>query len=246
MFLYRDIDASPDSEQEKGPIAGGNYGGMDFDRQFGDIPDWITLDLDAPEFLTPGAIKEGEEDTPVQFLRSTPQDAYTDDVTQRSLALNPDKNPTKVVDREYLLSDKSDLIRDAADLLQDTLSSLRPVVYSRQPVLERMVTVDVRPDGHVEEGEVIWGVEISAANQPGIHWTRQSTPVRKSRISIPMKIRNGALEQPKVFLLPSNRPYPLTIAGCQLALAWKETPVCVKRPAKVDLAQQEEKDYRAF
>lgn len=246
MFLYKDIDPSPNLEQEEGPIAGGNYGGMDFGRQFGDIPDWVALDTDAPELLTPGAIKEGEEDTPVQFLQGTPQDAFTDDATRRVLDLNPDINPTKVVGREYLFSDRSDLIRDAATLLQDTLRSLRPVVYSRQPVLERIITSDVRPDGHLEEGEVVWDIEISAANQPGIHWTRQSVPTRKMRISIPMKIRNGALEEPQVFLLPPNRPYPLTIAGCQLALNWKEKPVCVKRPPKVERSWQEERDYRAF
>lgn len=246
MFLYKDIDASPDPIQEEGSIAGGNYGGMDFGRQLGDMPDWLTLETDTSELLTPGAIKEGEGDTPVQFLQGTPQDAFTDSATRRIMDINPDMNPTKLVDREYLLSDRSDLIRDAATLLQGIMRSLHPTVFSRSPILERITTKEVRPDGHLEEGQVTWGIEISAANQPGIHWTRQSTPVRKVRISIPVEIRNGALEEPKVFFLSSNRPYPLTITGCQLALNWKASPVIVKRPAKVDLSQQYEKDYRAF
>jgi len=244
MFLYKDMEIPTDYKEEEGPIAGGNYGGVDFGRQLGDIPEWLALNEES-DFLTPGAIKEGEED-PVQFLRDTPRDAFTDEATQRVIEFDPNMNPTKLVDREYLLSDRSELIRDAATILQNTMRSLQPVVYSRQPVLERMVVSEVRSDGHLEEGEVIWGIEISAANQPGIHWTRQSTPVRKMRVSIPMKVTGGVLEEPKVFLLASNRPYPLTITGCQLALNWRAKPVSVKKPPKVERSWQEERDYRAF
>lgn len=244
MFLYRDMVIPSDYEREEGPIAGGNYGGMNFDRQLGSIPDWFTL-ADS-EFLTPGAIKEGEEEEPVQFLKDIPRDAFMDEATQRAMEYSPGVNPTRVVDRAYLFSDRSDLIRDSATLLQDTMRSLHPVVFSRQPILQRMTVGEVRSDGHLEEGEVIWGIEISAANQPGIHWTRQSTPTRKTRVEVPMRVRDGVLEEPKIFLLPSNRPYPLTIAGCQLALNWKEKPVCRKMPPKVERSWQEERDYRAF
>jgi len=244
MFLDRDTEISVNHIEPEGPIAGGNYGNMDFSRQIGDIPDWF--ELDEEEFLTPGSVKQGEDETAVDFWRSTPQDAFTDQATRQVIDFNPDANPTKLVGREYLLSDRSDLIRDAATMLQDVMRGLQPVVFSRQPNLERMIVGEVQPDGHLQEGTVIWSVELSASNQPGVHWTRQSTPTRKTRVEIPMHVKEGVLKRPCIFLLASNRAYPLTIEGCQLALRWRQEPVSRKRPPRVERSWQEERDYRAF
>lgn len=242
MFLDRDYD--PPVEHD-GPLGGGNFGSMDFGRRLGDIPDW--LGLDEEEFLSPGAIKQGEDEEPIGlFLVDTPQDAYTDRATREVIEFDPDRNPTFLVGREYLLSDRSDLIRDAATLMQDTFNTLRPTIFSRQPNLARIVTDEVQSDGHMLEGNVIWTVEVSAANQPGIRRTQQSTPTRKMRIEIPMKIKEGRLEKPRIFYTASRKPYPLTVAGCQLALRWKERPVIRKRVPRAELAQMPERDYRAF
>jgi hypothetical protein len=242
MFLDREYD--PPIEHD-GPLGGSNFGTMDFGPQSEKVPDWVELDED--EFLTPGAIKQGEdEESDGLFLVDTPQDAFTDRATREVIEFDPDKNPTFLVGREYLLSDRSDLIRDSATLMQDTFNSLRPTIFSRQPNLSRMVTEEVQPDGHLLKGEVIWAVEISAGNQPGVHRTQQSTPIRKTRINVPVKVREGRLEKPRIFYTASNKPYPLTVAGYQLVLKWQERPIVIKKAPQVELAQMPERDYRAF
>jgi len=242
MFLDRDYD--PPIEDD-GPFGGGNFGSVDFGPQLEEVPEWFKLDEE--EFLNPGAIKQGEEEEPLGlFLLDTPQDAFTDRATREVIEFDPDRNPTFLVGREYLLSDRSDLIRDAATLMQDTFNILRPTIFSRQPNLARIVTDEVQPDGHLLKGEVVWTVEISAANQPGVHRTQQSTPIRKMRVEVPVRVREGMLEKPRIFYTASNKPYPLTIAGCQLALKWKVRPVCRKEAPRAELAQMPERDYRAF
>ena len=231
---------------DNAPIAGGNYGGIDFgEKHVGDIPEWF--DLNEEEMLTPGSIKQAEETIEeTNFIRDIPQDAYTDDATQRVLTFFPENNPTNVVDREYLLVDKSELIRDAATQFQQALRKLMPVVMAREPMLTRIAIEEVQEDGHVKTGTITWDVEIAASNQPGIHTTWTSVPTRRMRIEIPVKIAEGQLVEPHIFTLASNRVYPLTIEGCQLALKWKESPVCVKKPPRVERSWAEERDYRAF
>jgi len=242
MFLDREYD--PPVEHD-GPLGGSNFGSMDFGPQLEETPDWF--ELDEEEFLNPGAIKQGEdEELTGLFLVDTPQDAFTDRATREVIEFDPNRNPTFLVGREYLLSDRSDLIRDAATLMQDTFNTLRPTVFSRQPNLTRIVTEEVLPDGHLLKGEVIWTVEISAANQPGIRRTQQSTPIRKMRVEVPIRVREGKMDKPRIFYTTSNKPYPLTVAGCQLALKWKERPVIRKVAPQVELAQMPERDYRAF
>ena len=232
----------PEEIVEKGVVSSGNnYGSVDFSRRLGALPAW--LDLDEEPLLTPGAIEQDEE---TQFFEDIPRDAYTDDATQRVIMFSPDTNPTKVVGREYLLADKSDLINDASTLLKDVLSSLRPVVFAQQPVLERIIAENVRDDGHIEDGRVIWTIEVSASNQPNINWSRQSTPTRRSRIEVPMRVKEGKLVTPLVFTNASNKMYPLTIEGCQLALHWRHEPVSRSRPPRVERSWAEERDYRAF
>ena len=240
MFLDRDYD--PPIEQD-GPIAGKSFGSVDFGPQEEFAPDWFSLDEE--EFLTPGAIKQGD-DGAVHFLRGTPQDAFTDRATREVVEFGPNMNPTHLVGRVYLQSDRSELIKESATLLRDTLRSLQPTVFWSQPNLAKMVTNEVQADGHILDGEVIWTVELAAANEPGVHRTQQTTPVRKMRVEVPMGIREGMLQQPRIFLLASNRPYPLTVEGCQLALKWREKPVSRKAPPKVELSWQPERDYRAF
>jgi hypothetical protein len=241
MFLERNVDKDINIDK---PIAGGNFGTVDFGRKLGEQPDW--LELSEEEFLTPGAVKEAEEEEATIFLTDTPRDAYTDDATKSVIEFDAQMNPTHVVGRQYLLADRSGLIRDGATLLQEVMRSLQPIIFSRQPNLSRMVTADVTPSGHVQDGELIWSVEISAANQPGVHRTQQSTPTRKMRVAVPMKIKEGLLQQPRIFTTASNKIYPLTVEGCQVALKWKEEPIGRKRPGQVELAQQPERDYRAF
>lgn len=232
---------------DEGPIAGGNYGGLDFSSErVGDIPEWFDLEQE-PELLTPGAIKQAEEETEeVSFIRETPQDSFTDGATQRVLSFLPDNNPTNVVDREYLLVDKSELIRDAATQFQQTLRKLMPGILAREPVLARIAIEEVNEGGHVVSGSVVWDVEIAAANQPGIQSTWTSIPMRRTRIEIPVKIREGQLVEPHIFMLASNRAYPLTIEGCQLALKWHKEPVFKKMPPRTERSWMEERDYRAF
>jgi len=194
--------------------------------------------------LTPGAI-EAEEDE-VVFLKDTPQAAFTDDATKKVLILLPDRNPTKVVGREYLLADKSDLILDAAKQFQDTFRTLLPVIMATQPVLSKIAVDNVREDGHIAEGEITWQVEIATTNQPGMHATWQSVPTKRTRIEIPVSIKEGRLQPPHLFKLSGNRVYPLTVEGCQLALKWKEESVVKKMPPRVERSWQEERDYRAF
>jgi len=229
------------------PIAGGNYGSIDFgEKHVGEVPEWFDLD-EQPEILSPGAIKQAEEMVEeTAFTRDIPQDAYTDDATQRVLTFFPENNPTKVVDREYLLVDKSELIRDAATQFQQTLRKLMPEVITREPMLTRIAIDEVQEDGHVRTGTVTWDVEIAASNQPGIHTTWTSVPTRRMRIEIPVKITEGQLVEPHIFTLASNRVYPLTIEGCQLALKWHKQPVFNKKPPRVERSWQEERDYRAF
>jgi len=244
MFLDRDYNIPI---ADDGRIEGGNFGAMDFGPQAVEVPGWldIELDLGEEEFLTPGSIKVTAEDEP-HFLTDMPRDAYTDRATQEIMKFEPNMNPTFLVGREYLLVDKSDLISDSATLIKDVMSELRPVIFARQPNLSRITTVEVQADGHLLKGETVWTLEISAANQPGIHRTQQSTPIRKMRIEVPMKVEDGQLIKPNIFYTASNRPYPLTIEGCQLALRWKVHPVIKKRMPNVDLAQMPERDYRAF
>lgn len=245
MFLDRDYDAPITDD---GPIGGDNFGAMDFGPQEVEAPDWFTMEFD-PEtdaFLTPGSVKQGEDEDAPHFLTDMPRDAFTDRATQEVMKFEPNMNPTFLADREYLLADKSDLISDSASLIKDVMSDLRPTIFSRQPNLSRIVTTEVQADGHLLEGETVWTVEISAANQPGVHKTQQSTPVRKMRVEIPMKVKNGQLVKPRIFYTASSRPYPLTIEGCQLALKWRARPVIKKRTPNVDLAQMPERDYRAF
>jgi len=243
MFLDRDYNAPI---ADDGPIEGSNFGAMDFGPQEVKVPEWLDLDSGAEEFLAPGSIKQGEDEDAPHFLTDMPRDAYTDRATQEVMKFEPNMNPTFLVGREYLLVDKSDLISDSATLMKDVMSELRPVIFARQPNLARIVTDEVQADGHLLEGETVWTLEISAANQPGIHRTQQSTPVRKMRIEVPMKIKEGRLVKPTIFYTASNRPYPLTIEGCQLALRWKVRPTITKRIPNVDLAQMPERDYRAF
>lgn len=245
MFLDRDYD-TPITDD--GPISGNNFGAMDFGPQVVEAPDWFDMEFDpeADEFLTPGSIKQGEDEDAPHFLTDMPRDAFTDRATQEVMRFEPNMNPTFLADREYLLSDKSDLIRDSATFIKDVMSELRPTIFARQPNLTRIVTKEVQADGHLLEGETVWTVEISAANQPGVRKTQQSTPTRKMRVEIPMKIKGGQLEKPRIFYTASSRPYPLTIEGCQLALKWKARPVIKKRTPNVDLAQMPERDYRAF
>ena len=231
---------------EDGPIAGGNYGSLDFsDNQYLSTPEWFDLDQE-PELLTPGAIKQAEGEVEESFIRDLPQDAYTDEATQRVLTFLPNSNPTSVVDREYLLADKSELIRDAATQFQQILRKLAPVIMAREPKLSRIVIDDVQEDGHIAVGSVIWDVEIAASNQPGIQSTWTSIPMRRTRIEVPIKIQNGQLEEPHLFTIASNRVYPLTIEGCQLALKWHKNPVFKKMPPRVERSWMEERDYRAF
>ena len=214
------------------------------DNRF-DIPSWF--DSDESEFLTPGAVKQDEGgDEDVSFIKDLPSDAFTDDATIEVILLSPDRNPTKVVDREYLLSDKSDLIRDAATLLQNTLRKLSPIVFTQQPNLSKIVVENVKSDGHLQDGKVIWTVELSAANQPGIYRTQQSTPTKKTRIEIPMVVKEGILLPPMVMTTASNKMFPLTVEGCQILLHWKKGPVIRKRMPQVERSWQVERDYRAF
>lgn len=245
MFLDRDYNTPIIDD---GPIGGNNFGAMDFGPQAVEAPDWFDMEFDpeADEFLTPGSIKQGEDEDAPHFLTDTPRDAYTDRATQEVIKFEPNMNPTFLAGREYLLSDKSDLIRDSATFIKDVMSELRPTIFTRQPNLTRIVTKEVQADGHMLEGETIWTVEISAANQPGIRKTQQSTPIRKMRVEIPMKVKDGQLVKPRIFYTASSRLYPLTIEGCQLALKWKARPVLTKRTPNVDLAQMPERDYRAF
>lgn len=245
MFLDRDYNPPIEADE---PIGGGNFGAMDFGPQLEEIPDWFDSEFDAEteEFLLPGSVKQGEDEDAPHFLTDTPQDAFTDRATREVIEFDPNMNPTFLADREYLLSDRTDLISDAATLIKDTMSGLRPTIFSRQPNLMRIVTTEVQSDGHLLEGQVVWTVEISAANQPGVHRSQQSTPIRKMRVEVPMKIKEGLLVQPKIFYTASSRPYPLTIEGCQLALKWRARPVVKKRLPNVDLAQMPERDYRAF
>jgi len=224
------------------PMAGENYGGMDFDRQLGDMPEWLDLN-DQNE----GEIKQAEEelDQP-NFMTDTPQDAYGDQATKQALDLFPDNNPTKVVGREYLLVDKSELINDAATQFQTVARRLLPAIMTRDPVLSRIIIGEVQPDGHVAEGKIIWALEISASNQPGVNRAWTSMPTKRMRIEIPVNIKEGQLVEPNIFTLASNRVYPLTVEGCQLALQWHERPLVRKAPPKVELSQQQERDYRAF
>lgn len=245
MFLDRDYDSPvPDD----GPIGGENFGAMDFGPQEIKVPEWFDMEFDpgSEEFLSPGSVKQAEDEDAPHFLTDTPRDAFTDRATQEVMRFEPDMNPTFLVGREYLLSDKSDLIRDSATLMKDVMNDLRPVIFSRQPNLTKIVTTEVSADGHVFKGETVWTVEISAANQPGIHRTQQSTPIRKMRVEIPMRITEGHLVKPKIFYTASSRPYPLTIEGCQLALKWRARSITKKRSPNVDLAQMPERDYRAF
>ena len=212
------------------------------DKQI-DVPSWF--DLDEDQFLTPGAVKQ-VEDEDTSFIHDLPSDAFTDDATIEVLRYSPNKNPTKVVDREYLLADRSDLIRDAAILLQNTLRSLSPVIFTQQPNLSRIIVENIKNDGHMQDGRVIWTVELSAANQPGIYKTQQSTPTKKTRIEIPMVIKDGMLLAPMVMTTASNKMYPLTVEGCQILLHWKQNPVIRKMPPKVERSWQSERDYRAF
>lgn len=243
MFLDRNDDTSIVNDK---PIGGGNYGAMDFSTLEEKIPDW--LNAESEEFLPPGALKQeiGEVDDASMFLTDTPQDQYTDGVTRRVIEFDPERNPTFTAGRGYLLADKSDLIRDAAAILKDVMETLRPAIFSRQPVLSKIITEDVQPDGHVLTGEAIWTIELSAANTPGIRKTQQSTPVKKMRVEVPIKIRDGRMAIPKIFYTASSRPYPLTMTGCQLALHWHERPLVRKRMPTVDIAQGPEHDYRAF
>jgi len=243
MFLDRDDDTSIVIDE---PIGGGNYGSMDFGTLEEQLPDWF--DEDSEEFLHPGALKqeEGEVDDASMFLTDTPQDRYTDQATRQVIEFDPDRNPTFTAGRGYLLADKSDLIRDAASIFKTVMDTLRPTIFSRQPVLMKIVTDDVKADGHVLTGEAIWTVELSAANAPGIRRTQQSTPVKKMRVEVPIKIRDGQMSEPKIFYTASSRPYPLTITGCQLALHWHERPLSRKKMPDIDIAQGPERDYRAF
>lgn len=245
MFLDRDYN--PPIESDK-PISGDNFGAMDFGPKLEEVPEWIDMefDMEKEEFLPLGSIKQGEDEEATHFLTDTPRDAFTDRATQEIMRFDPGMNPTFLAGREYLLSDKTDLISDAATLMKDTMGDLRPTIFARQPNLTRIVTEEVQPDGHLLEGEVVWTVEISASNQPGVHRTQQSTPIRKMRVEIPMKIKEGQLVRPRIFYTASSRPYPLTVEGCQLALKWKARPIIRKRMPNVDLAQMPERDYRAF
>ena len=243
MFLDRDDDTSIVDDK---PIGGGNYGAMDFSTIEEQLPDWF--DGESKEFLHPGALKQeiGEVDDASMFLTSTPQDQYTDSVTRQVIEFDSERNPTFTADRGYLFADKTDLIRDAASILKNVMDMLRPTIFARQPILSKIVTEDVLPDGHVLTGEAIWTIELSAANTPSIRKTQQSTPIKKMRVEVPIKIRAGRMADPKIFFTASNRPYPLTITGCQLALHWHERPLVRKRMPTVDIAQGPEKDYRAF
>jgi hypothetical protein len=240
MFLDRDF-TPPIIDDE--PIGSGNFGAMDFGPREEELPDWFNLDEE--EFLYPGAIKQGEEEGTF-FLSDTPRDAFTDGPTREVIEFDPDGNPTFLVDRTYLQADRTNLIRDAATLMQDVLRSLRPTIFSREPNLARIITDDVVADGQVVKGEVIWTVELSAANEPGVHRTQQSTPIRKMRVEIPIRVREGLLQKPRVFYTASSRPFPLTVAGCQLALKWRERPITRKRSPGVERSWQPERDYRAF
>jgi hypothetical protein len=242
MFIEDDFQTAPDSDL---PSIGRVYGAVDFDGIRDAIPDWMLLE-EVPEDWTPGAIKQEDEDDVPEFIKNLPEDAFTDKATVRVIQLNPDKNPTKVVDREYLLSDKSDLIKDSAELLKHVLHSLMPTIFAAQPNLTRIEVGDVDEDGHVNSGRVIWTVELSASNQPGIYRTQQSTPLRKSRVEIPIVVKDGLLVRPMVMVTASNKLFPLTVEGCQLLLGWKSKPVVKKGPPRVELSWQPERDYRAF
>ena len=243
MFLSDEYISTPDL----GLPIGNSWGGIVGLEKIADsLPEWLQNLEDKEEFLTPGSIKQADEEDIPDFIRDLPSDAFTDDATMKVVKYNPNGNPTKVVDREYLMSDKSDLINDSADMLKQVLKSLAPTIFSQQPNLSKIEVGNVNEDGHVEDGRVVWNVEISASNQPGIYRTQQSTPLRRSRVEIPMVVKNGSLVHPMVMTNSSNKLYPLTVEGCQLLLDWKQQPVIKKSPPKVERSWAEERDYRAF
>jgi len=239
MLIDRNFDENIDSN---GVVnSDGNFGSFDFDSITDAVPDWLT-DL---EHITLTDMDAGIEE-PIQFFRDMPRDQFRDRATTEVIEFDPNRNPTFTVGREYLQSDRSDLIDSAATLLKNTLDHLRPYVAVQQPVLSRVVTDEVRSDGHILKGAVYWTASLVDPTQiiPNRSW--QSSPVKTIRVEIPMIVTNGMLERPMLFHTSSNRPYPLTVQGCRLALNWHERPLVRRRAPGTEIAWTTEKDYRAW
>jgi len=241
MFMDRDYDEPIDPN---GIVdSSSNFGSLDISDRLEDVPDWLgKIDVDD----TLENMNEGIPDTPIDFFRDIPRDHFTDRSTKEVIRFDPDRNPTTLVDREYLYADRSALIRDAATMFQETIKSLRPYIALQHPVLTRLETDDVRADGHILNGKVIWAIDLIDTQNPIPKRSWQNVPSKKMRVEIAMKVVDGILERPLVFCTSTLRPYPLTVEGCKLALNWHERPLTRKRAPSAEIAWTTERDYRAW
>jgi len=156
-------------------------------------------------------------------------------------------NPTSWSSQERLPLRKSSLIDQASSVFKENISTLQNAFGFRQIDLERIDSDDVR-DGVLVTGSITFTAEVFPLGNAGMYHSYESFPLRRSRLSIPLEVREGNIYPPSRVVDAQMKQYPFSIEGLRAAMRVPEDaePFVRRRAPKVTRSWDIPRDYRAF
>lgn len=147
--------------------------------------------------------------------------------------------------RGFLIADHNDLIDAGVEVFRQTLSDQG--LRGREPSLQKISYEKGAPSGKIVDATLEFSVEFFAPASLPVHNASTGMPVgRRSRVTIPIKVRDGVMRMPRYFVSSSGTKHALTDYGLYEFLNEHPAPLIRKRTPGATISWAPEGDYRAF